>query len=50
MLILKPIFFQGGGKTATFVVPSLMKTGVTVVISPLVILMYEQVKLLNYYQ
>ncbi len=37
----------GGGKSLSFQLPTLMMSGVTVVISPLLALMYDQVKSLN---
>ena len=46
-LIVSIFFIIGGGKTATFVVPSLMEKGLTIVVSPLIMLMHDQVKTNN---
>ena len=39
----------GGGKTVTFSIPSMMKPGISLVVSPLVMLMYDQVTRLRQY-
>ena len=41
------IYPKGGGKTATYVVPSLMKPGISLVVSPLLMLMEDQVYILK---
>ena len=39
----------GGGKTVTFSIPSMMKPGISLVVSPLVMLLYDQVTRLRQY-